>query len=297
MTSSTRPRSLLAFGWGLTVVLAGCSLYLFQLDPALTTRWGDRQLRAANLVAAENAYHRALSIDPDHAPALYGLGWAYLRAGLPDPAREQFRRAVDVAPDYFGGYRGLARLDLAAGAVDEAETKLRRAHELAPQEAGVLADLADLYLAAGHTTEGLDLYQRAVTLDPGRPEFRLGLAEVLLDGGDLEGVREQLELVGDRDVRDKRFEAAAEELFLRLELAELELSLSQGGDACDGAPALLDSAQQHLDSAREAGLERGMLAQDSHRLEKAREMVAARCGGSRTATAAAPDPERVLQAL
>ncbi len=294
MTSKARPRSLLALGWGLTVVAAGCALYLFQLDPALATWWGDRQLRAANLVEAENAYHRALTIDPDHAPALYGLGWAYLRAGLVEPARDQFWRAVTVAPDYYGGYRGLARLDLAAGASGEAEAKLRRAHELAPQEAGVLADLADLYLAAGHTPEGLDLYQRAVALDPGRPEFRLGLAEALLDGGDLTGARDQLELVEGRDVREKRFEAAAEELFVRLELEELERSLAAGGDACEHAPALLDSIQQHLDGAREAGLERTMLLQDSHRLEEAREAVAARCGDTRAANEPVPDPERVL---
>ncbi len=275
-------RRRLAALWVALAVAATLVLYGLRLDPGPWTAWGDRQLRHQHLVEAERAYRRALAIDPDHAPALYGLGWAYLRSGLTGPAQDQFQHAVDVAPEFAGGHRGLAALEAARGKSAAAEERLRHAHQLDPRDAGVLADLAVLYVAAGHLEPGLELLERAMALRPRRAEFRLTVAEACVDAGFLDEARRQLDLAGSGRTMDRRYGSARDEIELRLALARLDAlvepgTLPEGG--CREARALVDAAQGRLDEAMRRGLDGGMRVQDGRRLEAARNEIRRLCGG------------------
>jgi len=275
-----RGRRRLAIAWAAAVVLGGLALYVFKLNPSFWTWSGDRHLRAERLVKAERAYQRALDIDVDHPRALYGLGWSYLRAGLPDPARESFQRAVDVAPEYFGGHRGLGAVESAAGETLAAEGHLRRAYELAPGEAGVLTDLAGLYMDAGHPDEGLGLFRRAIEVQPERAEYRFAMAEACLTVGQAQEARSLVDEARGMPLRNQRFAGAADELMLRVELTWVEQELAAAAldvAGCDGAHGALRRAQQHLDDALEQGLDADVARADRRRLEALREDVGRTC--------------------
>ncbi len=279
MSEPRRARHLAPL-WALAVVLGGTALFVFKLDPTLWTWFGDRHLRAGELIEAERSYQRALDIDVDHGPALYGLGWAYWRAGLTEPARERFGRAVDFAPDHPGGYRGLAALDASRGEVLAAEEKLRRAHELAPTDPGILADLAGLYADEGYAEPSVELFDRAIALAPDRAEFRLSKAEACVTLGDVECASAAVREAADLETREARFTGALEEIRFRIVLLETSAALDQtlaAGAGCEGIQERLSEAQGHLDDALAAGLADRIAAVDRRRLEDLRGEVEERC--------------------
>jgi tetratricopeptide (TPR) repeat protein len=269
--------------WAVLVVLGGGALFALKLDPTLWTVLADRELRAGRLVEAELDYQRALAIDVDHGPALYGLGWAYWRAGLTEPARERFTRAVEFAPDYHGGYRGLAALEAARGETLAAEEKLRIAHALAPDEPGILADLAGLYADEGYADPCVTLFDRAIALAPRRAEFQLSKAEACVTLGDVACAAAAVDRAAELELTETRFAGALDELRFRITLAEVEGALEAtvgGGGDCAGIRGQLSAAQAYLDEALVAGLEDRIAAVDRRRLEDLRGEVEERCGAT-----------------
>lgn len=283
-------RRRLAVSWVVLVVVAGLLAYLFKLDPWLWTHIGDRQLRSEQLVHAERSFHRALDIDVDHVPALYGLGWAYLRAGLDAQARERFQRVLDLAPEFHGGYRGLAAVEARSGVARSAEERLRRAYELAPHDPGVVTDLAGIYLDAGQFDEAMALFDRAVELAPRRAEYRLARAEGSLAAGHLDEARAQVADARELRARDRRYAAAADELLFRVALAEVTLVLDPGSGeegGCGVAQRWIGVAEEHLELAVEAGLEEGLARTDRRRLDRSRQRLQAECRRPAISTPAA----------
>jgi Flp pilus assembly protein TadD len=274
-------RRRLAVAWVILLVGVGLLAYLFKLDPRLWTHVGDRQLRNDELVHAERSFQRALDIDVNHVPALYGLGWAYLRAGLDTQARERFQRMLDVAPDDPGGHRGMAAVEVRAGMARSAEERLRRAYDLAPHDPGVVTDLAGIYLDAGHVAEARSLFDRAVELAPDRAEFQLARAEGSLAAGQIDEARAQVAEARELRTRNRRFAAAADELLVRAALLEVD-SILEGEvpteAECSAAQQLLGDAEEHLRQAEEAGLADDLARQDRRRLGRNRQGMEARCG-------------------
>jgi tetratricopeptide (TPR) repeat protein len=248
------------------VGLLGC-----RRDAEGWTDEGDRLLRDNLLVEAENAYNRALRLEPHHAPALYGKGWALYASGheeLRDAARDLFQRAIDSAPDYWGGYRGKAAVLLEQGQVPAAEKLLREAFAMAPQEPSVLQSLGQLYVSAGQVPEGMKLLGEAVALAPGRAEMRAYLAEAMAASGDFAGARAEIAGARGGPVSGLRGMLALDEAEARVLLHEAQSLLEQSTGPAD--PALqeslraLEKADSVVVSARERGLPASALA--GHRM-------------------------------
>ncbi len=99
---------------------------------------------------------------------------------------------------------GLARLAL--GDADGALGELRRADELLA-DTGVRVAIGSALLAQGHPVEADGAYRRALAFDPGSFRARVGLAEALVDEGELdlaeiEALTARRSLPGDPRVRD-----------------------------------------------------------------------------------------------
>ena len=281
MNTGRRSRPWVPLVWAALVLAIGTGIYLVRLNPVLWTQLGERHLRVGRLVAAERAFQRALDIDPDHAPALYGVGWAYLRADLVAPAEERFQLAVLVEPGFHGGHRGLAEILRREGDIRGAEARLRTAYELAPNEPSILADLAGIYLDADHPAEAMDLFQRAVEAAPRRAEYRLAGAEALLALGRTDEARVWIGEARERTSRNQRFAAAADELALRAALLEIRQIDALGGldaDGCQHARRLIGQAQAHLEAALALGLQRELASADRGDLESVRVLVEEACG-------------------
>ena len=77
-------------------------------EPEGWTKLGVAQLRLRDLAAAEKSFNTALSIDPDDAEALNGLGLAQMQRGRPRDAAQYFAAAKRAQPDYAPALLNLA---------------------------------------------------------------------------------------------------------------------------------------------------------------------------------------------
>jgi tetratricopeptide (TPR) repeat protein len=168
--------------------------------------------------AAEEHFRAALAIQPEHGPALAGLGFLAERAGHPEAARPYYQQAAKAAPDdvvaqyrYAGNLLDdpgpdslrLARAALARavalqpgfgeawarlGYTYQAEETLppaavdalERAHRLLPSRMDVAHNLAVAYARTGQTAKAGELIERV--LAPGaKPEEVESAREAVLD--------------------------------------------------------------------------------------------------------------------
>ncbi len=161
-----------------------------------------------DLAKAEQAYRRALELDPGNAAAHNNLGNLYRELGRAEQAEQEYQQALGLLPDYpealgnlaglysqqgratealslyqralqAGGDRGelynnIGIASARLGRWAEAEQALRRALELKP-EASVCFNLGDVVENQGRQAEAEALYEEAVRLDPGyaKPYYNL----------------------------------------------------------------------------------------------------------------------------
>lgn len=71
------------------------------------------------------AFKEVADLMPDDPVVRFGLGGAYLDAGLADEAALQYREAIRLKPDYSAAYRGLGRALERAGQTAEARDAYR----------------------------------------------------------------------------------------------------------------------------------------------------------------------------
>src|SRR5262245_22975634 len=72
------------------------------------------------LAEAENAYRKALTLDPEYVAALIGLGEIEAQLGRPEPALERLDTAIEIDPRQGGAHLARGRVLEALGRTDEA---------------------------------------------------------------------------------------------------------------------------------------------------------------------------------
>jgi tetratricopeptide (TPR) repeat protein len=80
-------------------------------EPEGWTKLGIAQLRLRDLAAAEKSFNTALSIDPNAAGALNGLGLAQMQRSRPREAARYFAAAKQAHPDYAPALLNLATVE------------------------------------------------------------------------------------------------------------------------------------------------------------------------------------------
>lgn len=108
---------------------------------------------------ARSMMEKARQIDPDFAPALNKLGYAYLETGTPDPAK--------------------------------AIALLKRYAELQPGQPSPEESLGQVLRYAGDDRGSLEHYAEALQLDPSSVSGRIGLADTLTLAGEFSTARNQ----------------------------------------------------------------------------------------------------------
>jgi len=129
---------------------------------------------------AIDQYRRAISLDPNLAPAHLNLGIALLDSDAA-AAADSFRRAAALLPDqsrpiYLWG-QALER----SGKRSEAIEKYRAAANLAPKDDVILFALARTLLAERQAPAAESSFRALLVLKPDSAPAQLGLAESLLD--------------------------------------------------------------------------------------------------------------------
>lgn len=103
-------------------------------SPLVWTNLGNTEMRRGRAPQAEEAFRRAIELDPSAADAINNLAWLLFEQGRLAEAEPLARRGVTVAaPDRWMRLDTLAHILAASGACDEARAAFREAVEGLPE--------------------------------------------------------------------------------------------------------------------------------------------------------------------
>jgi len=154
---------------------------------------------------ARRDLERAVSLDPDYAPAQAALGWTYFKewsngwtsqGDVLDQAVKLARRALKLDPSLAEGHRLLGTALLWQRKHDLALEAGQKAVNLDPNDSLALSSLAEALTFSGRPAEAPPLLQQAMRLSPHEwfwYEFHLAHADYL--SGDAEAASKRLELI------------------------------------------------------------------------------------------------------
>ena len=145
--------------------------------------WGHYMLglsswKSGDLARSEQAFEKALSIDPHHVKSLVNLSRVFIDQKRYDDALDRLTRAAEIDPESTGVHRLIGRAYVAQGKTDEAMDAYRRAIEVNELDAWSMNNLGLLLLETKRADEALPLLAKAVVLRQDVPAFHnnLGMA-------------------------------------------------------------------------------------------------------------------------
>jgi tetratricopeptide (TPR) repeat protein len=176
-----------SFNLGMTLLKhrkLGPAVYVFKT--ALTSRpdvpklWLGLGLSYSsfNLVEGEQAFRKAIALDPQYEEAYIALGDMLEQTERLDDAVAVFRKAIDVRPDsclpYY--YYGKAVLHERKGSLDNVIEVLRKSIALDPSFPDAHYELGKALAQGGKTPEAIEELERSVKLRPdlSQPHYLLG---------------------------------------------------------------------------------------------------------------------------
>ena len=142
-------------------------------------RLGDAYLAADRLREAEEAYRRAVILDPEHLLAANNIGVLRLREGRHDEAVAQFRKVCDFAPGFADAWYNLGLGHQGLGADSTAAGAYARALALDPAHLAARLNLGVLYARHGQYAEAVGHFEGVLRQEPGHLPARLNLASAL----------------------------------------------------------------------------------------------------------------------
>jgi tetratricopeptide (TPR) repeat protein len=145
--------------------------------------WGHYMLglsawKSGDLAKSEQAFEKALTVDPHHVKSLVNLSRVFIEQKRHDEAVARLSRAAEIDPEFTEVYRLLGRTYHTQGKTDEAVAAYRRAIELNELDAWSMNNLGLVFLETERADEALPLLTKATELRPEVPVFHnnLGMA-------------------------------------------------------------------------------------------------------------------------
>jgi aspartate beta-hydroxylase len=135
---------------------------------------------------AETLYRRALSLDPNHAPALCYLGLLRLEQGGAEESATLLRQAIAQDPSLAEAHAYLGVALQRLGDPSEAEASFVKALSLQPDQPDALCRLGMVPLQQGNAEESATLLRRAVAQSPDAPQPHAFLGAALQQLGSFE---------------------------------------------------------------------------------------------------------------
>jgi superkiller protein 3 len=145
--------------------------------------WGHYMLglsawKSGDLAKSEDAFEKALSVDPQHVKSLVNLSRVLIEQNRHDEAIDRLSHAAEIDPASTEVYRLLGRTYYTQGKTEEAVSAYRRAIELNERDAWSMNNLGLMFLETQRADEALPLLTKATELRPEVPVFQnnLGMA-------------------------------------------------------------------------------------------------------------------------
>ncbi|HEX5796092.1 MAG TPA: tetratricopeptide repeat protein [Geminicoccaceae bacterium] len=123
------------------------------------------QLRG-NLVAAADAYRRAIRLNPHHPAILYDLGYVLQMQGRSDAAMDHYRRTIALEPDHAYAHYNLGYLLQERGESTAAGRHYEIAAGRLPGNPYIYYDWAWSLESAGDLAGAAALYRKTIEIDP-----------------------------------------------------------------------------------------------------------------------------------
>lgn len=123
---------------------------------------GDAYTQAKDYSNAEDAYRKAIALDPDDPGHRHGLAQALLSENKYAEALEQFKKLAQLEPGTAENYLRMAQLDRRLGQFDDAESNLQHAKQLAPGSIEILYNEALLYEDQGRYDDAVKILSDSI---------------------------------------------------------------------------------------------------------------------------------------
>jgi tetratricopeptide (TPR) repeat protein len=149
-------------------------------SPVLLDLLGDAYTQTHELAKAEQAYRKAVELDPSEISHQRGLGQTLLAEEKYPEALAVYQKISDVMPDDSDVYLRIAQIYRELHQLDKAEQNLVKARQYAPGSLEVMYNEAMLYQAQGRYEDAIRVLSNAVTdikgQSPSPPSRRRSLA-------------------------------------------------------------------------------------------------------------------------
>jgi tetratricopeptide (TPR) repeat protein len=131
-------------------------------SPDIYDLLGDAYSQNKQFAKAEDAYRRAIELDPDDPGHHHGLAQALLSQDKYAPALDEYKRLSELEPGTSENYLRMAQLYRRLGKYDESESSLLRAKQLSPGSLEVLYNEALLYEDQGRYQDAVKVLTDAI---------------------------------------------------------------------------------------------------------------------------------------
>ena len=214
-----------------------------QLRP-LYKDWGLAHFHRADYMEALAKFSAYLDdVDPKDYASLMGMGWAHLRLGHGQQAREAFNEAAGVRGADVSNAEPLAGVGaavLSLGRVAEARGILAKALAAEPNNAVALNTMGHLELSEGNPGKALEHFRAALKARPDYVDSRMAAAKILFDRAEYDAAAAEYFRLA---TQEKRSVAALNGLgWARLRLGQLNEALAAFGEARRLGPSLPEAA-------------------------------------------------------
>lgn len=166
------------------------ALRAIEIDPtlveALTCLAFIHETYDRDLSAAERAYQRAISLDPNYAPARQRYAALLARTGRNTEGVEQGRRARDLDPLSVGAVVTYGQMLFASGRFEESRQQMVAAIEIDPGGYDPYVHLAEAEEKVGLVAKAIETAERAVSLSERAPHALQALALITVRAGQIE---------------------------------------------------------------------------------------------------------------
>ncbi len=132
-------------------------------SPILLDLLGDAYTQTKDLAKAEQAYRRAVDLDPSELSHLRGLGQTLMAEEKYPDALVVYQKLIDLMPDDGDNYLRTAQIYREMHQLDHAEENLLKARQYEPGSLEVMYNEAMLYQAQGRYDDAIRVLVDAVT--------------------------------------------------------------------------------------------------------------------------------------
>jgi len=137
--------------------------------------------RNGKLSSAENAFKKALKLDPDHADTHNDLGNLYQQRGRLKESYNAYRKALKIAPNHPLLLNNVGNVLMLQGEFENALNWLNKAVTQDPDCAAAHSNLGSTLQCLGENTRAVIAFRRAIELDPHHSLYFCNLGGILID--------------------------------------------------------------------------------------------------------------------